>query len=81
MNSRKNNLHKKTLFIKFQIPRRRRSKILETLREYEEEAEKASPEPPGSPCSSEELNTPLLKRIAKKLFKVNTLYFRHSMHL
>ena len=54
----------------FQIPRRRRSRILETLREYEEEAEKASPEMPGSPCSSEELNTPLLKRIAKKLFKV-----------
>jgi len=51
------------------IPRRRRSRILETLREYEEEAEKASPEMPGSPCSSEELNTPLLKRIAKKLFK------------
>merc|ERR550534_2055816 len=51
------------------IPRRRRSRILETLKEYEEEAEKASPEMPGSPCSSEELNTPLLKRIAKKLFK------------
>jgi len=53
------------------VPRRRRSKILTTLKEYEEEFEKASPEPPGSPCSSEDLNTPLLKRIAKKLFKAN----------
>ena len=52
------------------IPRRRRSQILETLREYEEQ-EKSSPTTPGSPCSSEELNTPLLKRIAKRLFKAN----------
>ena len=52
------------------MPKRRRSHILDTLKEYEEQ-EKETPEAPASPCSSEELNTPLLKRIAKRLFKAN----------
>ena len=81
-----------------QIPRRRRSCILETLKEYED-LERESPtvtpgiilfflffnheckcsvnfhdfffQMAGSPCSSEEMNTPLLRRIAQRLFKNN----------
>ena len=79
-----------------QIPRRRRSCILETLKEYEDlERETPTVTPgiipffcnheckcsvnlhafffqmAGSPCSSEEMNTPLLRRIAQRLFKNN----------
>ena len=60
------------------VPKRRRSQILDTLKEYEE-MEKNSPvaaattpkvpATPVSPCSSEDLDTPLLKKIAKRLFK------------
>ena len=60
------------------VPKRRRSQILDTLKEYEE-MEKNSPAAaattprlpatPASPCSSEDLDTPLLKKIAKRLFK------------
>ena len=87
-------LAKKKILI-LQIPRRRRSCILETLKEYED-LERESPtvtpgiilffnheckcsvnfhdfffQMAGSPCSSEEMNTPLLRRIAQRLFKNN----------
>ena len=44
---------------------------MDTLREYEEQERVSPAVTPASPCSSEELNTPLLKRIAKRLFKAN----------
>merc|ERR1719245_2534645 len=47
------------------IPKRRRSVILSTLKEYED-LERNSPRTPRSPCSDEELNTPLLRRIAQR---------------
>ena len=59
------------------VPKRRRSQILDTLKEYEEMernspvATPSLPPTPASPCSSEDLNTPLLKKIAKRLFKAN----------
>ena len=55
------------------IPRRRKSTILQSIEKYQKEAaeKENTPQTPPSPFSNKELNTPLLQRIAKKLFNDN----------
>ena len=58
------------------IPNRRKSTILQSFENYQKEEARKENTPktdPPSPFSNNDLNTPLLQRIAKKLFNDNNL--------